>query len=96
MILDECEYPDVTRNVRVAAPIIDVLQQRSGVFRDSVVESIKHGRTVTPRAQEIITEIMAKQYGNKNSVGYKAHYPEQKALVTEILEVLLWVTNTAS
>lgn len=78
-----------SRNAKIAAPIINVLQQQNSNFCDDIIRSIKNGHSISSRAQEIITEIMTKQYGRKNSKKYDAHYDEMDALVTEILEVQL-------
>lgn len=58
----------------VYGPIADRLADGCGGFRDSVARDLRAGRSISPRAIDIVCDILAKQVGRSGSKAYEAEY----------------------
>jgi hypothetical protein len=73
------------QRVEIAEPLIKVLRQQNGDFCGSIVRSIvNRGEMPYAYAKNIVIEIMAKQFGRKNSKKYNEAYDAQVEIFEKV------------
>ncbi len=73
--------------IALLKPLADRLRTGDGGFRDSVADSLDAGALPSPKAQAIVTDILARQLGRRDGKNYNAEF-ESVYVVFEQAEAL--------